>query len=707
VHWVYITNRFPFISKTLGLAGMRETASNLNCSIVTLKSFLESLELRAREIKLQDTEARSKDILHTISRIYWPQTQIRYSKEMDEINAKQLRSQLFSISSYWYNSSSLTGLCKDVLKSSSLLKQSATSLPNSLKKLKIMRDFLVGEDKLKILTRIEQLKIGVLGFFTKRQGGYGKDREGVGEWRGRVCGSDCVISMEKNTTTKKNMCKMITIKSIGDSRSLGINLANLMKEFNLCGDVNQKADYYMTPSGRLTTRDKSEGNFCITINRDLESIIISELDKMVWDVELAQNQNLRLCIYDARTAIMEKLTILSDSLTSRDWCPNSQVDCNDLMLSRWSLGNLCSTEMMEQTMLKPFPKTRMEFMRGAWKKFEFTHPWDLLKFRSQLSAFINPRAVLLEDNEESFTLSGDEFKKFKEMASGLWTTSDILSQTQEFLTDWAAEVEESTDLLPIMSGLGSNMSNMDELISMFSTVEGSDEEYLFSLDRKLYMPSAPQFFSSLEVMSQLQTNKTLKELWKWTSSQVSVKFKGTLGKIMSILTGIWMYDTDLEGEEESSKWEADSIALTESILEDQDLMQRPLAIIETMIDELETEIQHSDGVVRASLINSLERYLRTRMLKISMLSDESTEQELKDDYIINAVNQLPIYSHLFSDDQHMKIKYFCTQLDLFFLNKVSKKLISNLEYQRIIASTKEVFVTPILRSACSEFIGNQ
>jgi len=698
-HWVSARERFPFISSKEGLEGMRETADNLGCSLVELKPFLESLNLRSREIKLQDTEARGKDALHIMSRIYWPNTQVRHIREGDEVEARKLRSKLLSVSTYWQCSTSLSEFCKELLMNDELLSRSPSKMPNSLRKLKIMRDFLQGESRMNLLKRIEHLKIGVLGAFTRRQTGYGNTREGYGVWRGRVCGIDCEIIMTGNT------CSKITLKALGDSRSLGLNLIGLLKEFSSSpSKIDNKSDYYLSPSGRITVHDNSEQLFNIYIDREMEESILTEIELLEWDVHLANNQNLRLIVRDNRGMKTEVLTILSDNLNSRDWTPDAEVNLDDTMLRKWSLGTMCTSELIESNLLNNFPKTRYDFSRGQWKDQRNTHPWDLSKFRTQMISYINPKLRLVNQKKDE-TLADEDFKEFKALTSGLWKQDNFSLMVEEALTDWADIMNEEASGESILPGVNQHeLKGIDDLISMFSNVQDVDEEFLFTSERKGIMPTAHQFFSSLETLCQIQTNKSLRDLLSESSGKIGARYKGTLGKIMSILTGIWMFDSELEGEHESSKWEAESVAATESVLDDEDAMRMPEEKLESNIRELESKIRETDGITKLSLVESLDRFLRIRSLRqIDMSTAEVVET--KQDFIISFIDSNPsILSEFAHIDKSFWERVLNLKLEVKFTDLLIKKKISNLEMQRVTISIKNPMLTEQYQQSCSELL---
>lgn len=701
-HWVTLCSKFPFISPVLGIQGLRETCANLRCTVIELKSFLESLTLRSREVKLQDTEAKGKDVVHVMSRIYWPNTQIRHSREGDEVLAKKLRSQITSISTYWQVQSSLTQMIKEVLTDNVLLAKATDLIPNSVRKLKIMRDMLVGEDKLKLMRRIEFLKVGVIGVFTKAQGGYGPDRIGPGVWRGRICGVDSEIHMQHKR------CERIVLKALGDTRSLGLTLIDLLHEFGLLPPAEKStSDYYLEQNGRIVGSSKSELRYNIHVDRELEQSIVDNLENLDWDVEMAENQNVRLVVLDARRQRVEKMTVLSDNFTSRDWQPNVELDKDDIVLDNWARGNMCTTELLESQILRTFPKTRWEFSKGDWKKLENTHPWDLSKFRTQLINYVNPKFKIRKQEESAKTtdptVSLDEFKEFRELTANMYDTDDFEKNVQEFLGDWA-DFDDTTDLTLLPSITDVNTEYLSELVKLFSSVQEYDEEFLAAHDTRGSMPTAASFFSSLETLSQLQTKESLKDCLRTSAGKVGIKYRGTLGKIMSIMSGIWMYDSDLEGETEASKWEAESIAITESVIDDEHLMALPLSAIETMIDELEAEIESSKGLIKSSLTETLDRYLRIRLLKFD--DDQDTLDMSKSEYIEEL-----IHNNIKLQDNFPKSRTYWSQfmticLDDFYTTKLRKKEITNLEYQRALICIKTLDLSSKYKALCDEYVSS-
>jgi hypothetical protein len=694
-HWLSVVTKYKFIDPTPGIIGMRNTCKNLNCSVMELKGFLEGMNLRARDIQLQDTEAKGKDIVHVLTRIYWPNKQIRYVKDDSDLEAKILRSQLLSISTYWQVQSYLSHMSREVIKDSKVLTQSMSALPNSLKKIKIMHDFLVSGDKDLCIRRIEFLKIGVLGFFSKRQGGYGTTRIGEGIWRGKICGSDCEISMEKN------VCTRIRVKFISDSRSFGINLANLLSEFGLSNGLECKSDLYLSAGGRMSTTDMNYKNFRIWIDADMESMILSDLMSLEWDVELALNQNLRLVVYDSKSSRVEKLTILSDSLTSRDWLPGHSISLSDHVLDRWAKGISCPTTVLEDFTLHKFPLSRSDFSRRSWKRPETTHPWDYNKFKSQLIQYMNPKfKPIKKDSDEPSSEDLPDFDSFRSMITMTSLNYDVTSIVQEALESWAdiLEEEDSTQL-PVISDI--DESRISHLVKMFQGVEDEHEIFVDDIDMRRTMPSAQQFFSSLESLCQTQCGCNMKDLVTKLSDQVNPKVNGLMGKIMSIILDRWVYDSELEGMQDASRWESESIALSDSLIAEEDLMNVPDELLEINIKSLENEMSESSGVVLASLTSTLNRYLRVKMMRQERLERRESQVMLRDDYLISKVYEL-LDRLLIDPDEYPKSQkhwplIFSDSLAQFVSSLVENKSMSILESQRFNVSLLLANVTPKLR----------
>jgi hypothetical protein len=684
-HWVRLTTKFPFIDSTAGIEGLRKTCSNLRCSVVELKSFVEGLSLRSREVVLQDTEAKGSDISHVLSRIYWPGKQIRLDKIDPEMNAKFLRSQLFSLSTYWSTHESKIQVIKTLLMENELLMLETKHVPNSVKRIKIMRDFLDGHDRLTLLTRIETFKMGVMGFFSRRQGGYGKSREGLGIWRGKICGSSTEIRAYGNE------CSTIRVKHVSDTRSYGLTLANLLKEFNYHNGSKKQSDLFLYPSGRFSATDKNESNFRLMIDPELPEVLYADMETMFWDIDLAPNNNLKLVIHDSREGRVEKLTVLSDKLTSSDWIPEAPVKTPDLTLESWSVGKPVPTYQLETSVLSRFPKSRGEFMTGNWK-IEDQDSLKLSEFKVQLLNYIRPKIKKhVDKRDEEMTFGDKEFDNFKSLIGGISMGSSSLDLGKTIEKFSWAEDEESNDKNVITIN-DFEIGAIDDLIKMFQHVEGETESFMDEIDRRIVMPTIQNFFSPLDALCQIHFGCNMKEFISANSDKVNLRVKGILGKIFSLVMDRWVVFLDIPGEDTATQWEVASTNLSQSILGDQDLVNLPLDTIESNIHQLESTITTCKGVVKQSMLNSLDRYLRLKEMKRDATSNviNGDKTTMMKDIIVKLIEMNLVDGSNFPKKTTFWPMIFNSQLEEDLTLRKGINDISNLEYQRYMMSIRDM-----------------
>jgi len=432
--------------------------------------------------------------------------------------------------------------------------------------------------------------------------------------------------------------------------------------------------------------------------------VTSDLLGLDWDVEIAPNQNLRLVIYDSRQSRVEKLTILSDSLTSRDWTPGSLDNMSDHLLKYWAEGTSCPTNILDEFVLMKFPLSRSEFVKRAWKRPETTHPWDLNKFRTQLMLYMSPKLREFKEVEEA-KLDPKEFDAFKSMISASSLNLDISAMVGQALTSWAdiMEEEDEGNGLPIINGVDED--RISHLVKLFSGVQDEPEILFEDKDFRRTMPSSQQFFSSLELLCNTQQGCSLEMLVAESTEKINMKVKGVLGKVVSIILDRWVYDSDIDGMRDASRWESESIAVSDSIIAEEDLASIPSDLIDSNIETIEKELVTADGVVRASLMSTLNRYMRVKMMRSS--KEEASDRISKEDFIKDTVKVMLESGKLDKEDYPRSTKHwallFSDALSQFVSKMLDRKEISSLESQRFLVSIRISVLSTKFRELVSLF----
>jgi hypothetical protein len=250
--WAQIKALYPFLQDS-----REETEEFLEMSVVQLKNFLDSLGERPRKVTLLDSAAKGGSLKTVLSRVYWPSTKLLLKDESEDFDSvSSIRSELFSICTHWMpHASKLKAIAKVLSESKTM---DSESVPHRLKKLKIMRGTLEGKDKHQLILSILRDKLGAVGFFTISQQGWGWNRTGYGEWKGKILESSCVIEFNDSICTK------ITIDKLTNASELGHQMSDFIA--STCSSypsTYQDSDHWLSHNGRINGGRSNESySYC-------------------------------------------------------------------------------------------------------------------------------------------------------------------------------------------------------------------------------------------------------------------------------------------------------------------------------------------------------------------------------------------------------------------------------------------------------------
>jgi hypothetical protein len=586
--WKELEARFPFLSRKKGGDGISQTASNLGLSVVQTKSFLESMTNRSRTIVLYDSASKSGTLTYSLSRIFWPNTKLilPYSSVDDKIS--ELRSRLFSTMSFWFTREETVQHCKSLLRTCDELKKPYLEIPRHGQRLKIIYEALTGTRNSSLVHRIADSKKGLLGSYVQQQRGKGSSRKGKGVWQGSICGIGVRIFMTDNT------CTSITVNALHDTVSLGWHLNLFMNESSLKMPSQGEGDHlssncWLTHEGKIVVSRENRG-VPILQDKSMKTVGTEETANMVWQVDVNQN-NLRLRARDPSSGSL--ITILSETLTNRDWIPSLTIDTDDPVFNKWARGDSVSLPNLESVLNAEFPKTRYEF---AMAKEDFNtnklvgkFGWDYKRFQDVMRDAIMERgysksreSVLVD--EDNNTLDNEVMNKFNLMMGSLVDRFD--EDLDKEIEDWAAEVDMEEEALNNLWGIED-----DELIDR--DVEGNLQ--LFSdlsqnifyelvdrenLTKNFSMPSASRFFSPIEHINMIVNGESLRK-----SIQNDRNAPGFLGIIYTIIKGAFSIGKD-------NNLTSEIIELEEEIDSVSSMVSRPGALTSLNLDELRVHISN-------------------------------------------------------------------------------------------------------------------
>nr|QYF49558.1 MAG: RNA-dependent RNA polymerase [Hainan phenui-like virus 7] len=622
--WEVLQDKFNFLSPTPGIEGARQTAKNLNMNIIQMKMFLESMSTRSRSVVLYDSTSKSGSLVYSLSRIYWPNKKLLVVRSSPEDKISKLRSKLFSLLTFWYDDDFITSQCSLMLRTSESLKKPYSEMPNHGYRLKIIADVLRGVDTKELVHRIEDSRKGFLGSFVQQQKGKGKSRKGEGIWQGTVCGIGTRIYM------LDNVCTRIVVNALYDTVALGWHFNQFMVESSLTGGIYEepKAETsrykevnspgcWLTSSGHIVISRKPKG---IPIYQDKHMKVVGteETANMPWHVDI-NNNNIRVRARDIRSNNV--YTILSETITSRDWTTGVSPSVDDPVFTKWAMGEALHMPSFERMLMSTFPRSRFDFSRAKKHldegKLSNIYHWNFKKMQKIMRDCIINRGYVpapsgeLAENEVD--MSNDVLERFSLMVDSMIDEFD--AGLDEEIDKWADEVDAEEEVYDNVWGIELNLEEevaLKESLNLFSEV--ATEKYFELVDRSnlaknFSMPSAYRFFSPLDHLNMTMTGETLrKSILNERSSP------GLLGVVNTILTGTYRVGQD-------ELLAAQAIELEEEISNISSSISRPAALVGLSLDELRVHIAN----IQDQIENSSERLANRLRRLLGMYLDREEE----------------------------------------------------------------------------------
>lgn len=622
--WSELRKTYPFISEKPGLQGLRSTCEVLDMNVVEIKAFLESLVLRTRSVTLYDSSSKNRSLNMSLTRIFWPNVKILSSSERED-DLPQLRSKLFSLSTYWSSNDQKAKLVHSWIEHSKTLQQPRANIPTRGQKLKIFHDYLCYKSRKLLVSDIIDLKQGNIGCFTSRQKGWGKSRSGLGVWVGLINGYDCQIFLEGN------ICTEIRVRRLTESVTVSKSIFNLIKEFNCSVDTTKGAGLRLTASGSFSTGSSGTP---VVVDETLQ-FQYAEIEKFRWSLDLI-GQNLRLKVYDTDAKETTGFTILSDSLNSKDWIDECPIENGDDLLRKWSIGDMCSIEELRNSILMYIPSKRSEFLKMLRSmKEQKTGRYNFEAFRQAvINAFklidtkvhseeATPEQMLAIRNQV-FSLNFDDDDDFSKLI-GDWADEEMDEDKIMF------DTTESEDLI------------MNDAVNLFSSRQ-TDEPYLNEIDYSRSMPYSIRFFSNLNVLSSSHSSTDFSELVNTVKTRKS-NHPGALGKLISLILKEYFISNELDDSIDIVDMGATASILSNSIKSESQLQQLKndkKGLIEN-IELIDTLLQTKDGSQGANLIITRKKY--SRLLEM-IQEDEKQNTNLKYEDVMPAVCEIILSENL-------------------------------------------------------------
>jgi len=614
--WDETVTQYPFFSKLTGMDGLRETCGNIKMSVVECKHFVESLDTRTRSVTLYDSNSKSKSLNHTLSRIYWPNVKVLFSGDSTS-DIQTLRSKIFSAVSYWNSNSTKEAQIQNWIIDCKTLDHPFSHIPSKGHKLKVFHDYLNGATKVSIISKILSMKQGCIGSFVSVQSGYGINRSGRGIWLGQVCGANVELQL------RHNQCEKIRVSSLSDSITLSKNLLRLINEFN-CHLV-KSTDRTLILTSRGTFSTGSDGT-PVEISPDLKFSYADRLEDWDWKLRFS-DFNLRLTVVDPTMGLLKEYTILSDSFTSRDWIPNTEISSVDSSLQKWSLGEAVSPVDISGTIGKLLPTRRGDFLRlmKSMSLKSAGEVWNLEFFRT---AIINAFKLNIKKPKSPLP-NPDDIREMEEIYNQISNMSFDDDELAEELGDWTAEMEMQDDLLACET----TSDEDQELNAMIKMLQyGVQEEpYLDEPENSRTMPYSQRYFMCLNLMATSQEMVDFKTLVEQCQNDTYKEVPGLLGRIVSLVCKEFHVSNAVDDDYEIVDLEVTASILSDSITSQDMLTEIKLEEIDAKLAIIDSLIAGREGQSHTSLQISKRKYLRLKQL----VTDQSKDNVDTDNY--NAV----------------------------------------------------------------------
>jgi len=585
--WSELVSKFTFLDDSRGLIGLKKTAENLKLNVVQTKMFLESMSSRSRSIVLYDSSSKSGNITYALSRIYWPNKKLTIVSGSVEDKIGELKCKLFSALTFWFEKKATDELCKTMIKNDLSLEPAYSNIPAHGKKLKIIRDTLKGISNFDLIHKIEATKKGLLGSFVQQQSGRGSSRKGYGIWQGTICGIGTRIYMHNNTCTK------IVVNGLYDTITLGWQLNQFMNESSLVMPTNQEnktvqqTNCWLMNDGRITISRDSRG-VPIYQDKNMKTVGTEDTANMQWFVDV-NNNNVRIRARDPSTSNL--ITILSETITNRDWYPGVSLDVDDPIFNKWARGEAMHMPNFEKVVLDSFPKSRYEFSKQKDKfnenKMVNYLNWDFKKMQKVMREVIVSRGYIPDSekkltDEDQSAVDHDVLSRFTNMLDNM--ADDFDMGLEDEIAEWAAEVEMEEDHQAQLWGIEMDAAEEEELkknMNLFT--EASTDKYYELVDRdslikNYFMPASSRFFSPLEHINMVVNGEPLRK-----SIIEERKSSGILGTVYTICTGKYSVGKDDELASEVVEVEDEISSVSSSI-------SRPGALLSLSLDEIRIHI---------------------------------------------------------------------------------------------------------------------
>lgn len=689
VIWGQTKIQFPFLKDTL-----EETKASLGITTLELKTLIEKLTLKSREITLMDTTGKESNLEVSISRIYWPDTKIRSSTEGGVTESLRLKSFLFSLTTYWMTARRAEEIATRAISTCHSLDKPYKDIPLKFRKLKTLYDWANHVNKVNLIMQIKSQKQSALGFFSQQQKMRSGKPVGEGYWIGQIVGIPCHILLHDDKVIK------IIIKHLSDLKSLGKALILLLKDIKIDGGSDRySSNVWLSRSGKITTaKPKDEYPIPIEEDQNLIADVITAMEELPWSIQI-HNTTIRLIVTEIIDGCPISYTILSESLSSRDWNPDLTINSQDQLLNLWNNNVPANMMEIEEEIAVNIPETQGSFLK--FMKTITNNPtlkgWDLALFRSrglsQLTRSTDP--LLFESKSEMTTETMKDIDIFLEKIFALTNTSieSTLrwSEKEDVTRDWESEM--SIDITD---------ATLKSIQSFAENLKDTTFEEDFEDDQKdtwYQMPHANRFFSNLEKLCLIQTGKDISDIIKDIKTGTHYTIDGTLGKIISLLCSKFIYK-GISTVEETFDVISQSSRNLDTILSETEIANLDTPEILNAIKQLEEASKYLSGMAKTEIQNVIARKRKLLLLKASPTQTSDLEDISYGDFMSKVLNHVFIknlskFSH-YEVDLGLKLSLVKVELTETIRKQMEDREITTQEHTMMREYINRSVISPFL-----------
>jgi hypothetical protein len=590
--WSELKVKYDFLRDTL-----KGTCDKTEMNVIELKNFLESFTIKSRKIVLMDSAAKSSNLKSSISRIFWPDIKIEVPKQDEDTDSFALRSDIFSVLTFWGSSYWKKDQVSYLLHNAHL--SDKQQVPQRVKKLQIISKWLHGVSCSEIIRDIDRLKLGVLGFFVKQQIRENGISYGDGIWAGKCMGVSINVMMSANPKDKENVCTEIVLDKLLEPKSLGKVLIDLVREFKLIKPKHySKSELWLTDRGKIVNGEGESNDISIRIDPSLNVEFVDKLSEAAWDWQVTSSKIKLIAAIDEEI----KITILSDEFSNRDWDPMTRGSLQGPVLS-WSKGETLDLRSLQEEIITATGMSNSSVLKAATDYTLMTNSgWLIYDFVRVLKTFYE---------EDQNGVESEDISEISEDVANLMDFINLEYDTDSESNSLLSFGSESDDILnPDLFEL----DNVDEvdLILQDEIFDAIPLQRFGPGGHYWSMPKFNSFFSGLEALSRAMFKEGIPELIRQRPRPIP----GILGVILTLMTRRPWCDDGISRElNVVMDHELDTITVVQSLKTDTEYSNLDRDKIESMIAEVQDLMDSASPSVQPLFRQQIIRLRRALVYK--------------------------------------------------------------------------------------------